>query len=566
MKTPQQSIDIVIPTHKKDLQILEYCIEAAKKKIVGAGRIIVISKERYSENAEWFDEALFPFSIELVQSYVGSTCGWYFQQLLKFYAPLVIPNISENVLVLDSDTVFFRRVKMLDCDGRALYHTSKDENPLRSDFDERVAKHTEKMLPELTMKNLRSEFQGTSGINHTMIFNHEILRDLFARVEKHHDCGEPFYKIFLKYAGNTHSASEYQIYFCFLLIFHRDKMRVRKLNYKNTADINIKKYRWRFKYHYCSFHFYLRGSRSNSARVKSLQFLQDFIYKFFCFEIRNIGIVNCNIGEFLHLPNRKITWMKRKNLALSYGNLSGFIGKNGERNLFSERKNLLTGETKICNLQLNEKLEVIFEKEVLKNHNLVQILPQELALVQNCESKKFFLHQIKKDGRFEHILDLPNDPDINSMSLVKRDEKWWLFFTKKAAPPNELHLAFSDDLLGKNWRYFSGNPRLLHNSTAAGTGNIFSFRGTEFRPSKNLDDSILLNRIESMTEESYQDTKEMEIFPNQLGSWPNGLCSIADLGNNLTLFSGKKFSFFPFKPLIFLFRFRLCNTNKCWTN
>ena len=152
------------------------------------------------------------------------------------------------------------------------------------------------------------------------------------------------------------------------------------------------------------------------------------------------------------------------------------------------------------------------------------------------------------------------------MSLVKRDEKWWLFFTKKAAPPNELHLAFSDDLLGKNWRYFSGNPRLLHNSTAAGTGNIFSFRGTEFRPSKNLDDSILLNRIESMTEESYQDTKEMEIFPNQLGSWPNGLCSIADLGNNLTLFSGKKFSFFPFKPLIFLFRFRLCNTNKCWTN
>ena len=99
MKTPQQSIDIVIPTHKKDLQILEYCIEAAKKKIVGAGRIIVISKERYSENAEWFDEALFPFSIELVQSYVGSTCGWYFQQLLKFYAPLVIPNISENVLL-----------------------------------------------------------------------------------------------------------------------------------------------------------------------------------------------------------------------------------------------------------------------------------------------------------------------------------------------------------------------------------------------------------------------------------------------------------------------------------
>ena len=56
--------DIVIPVHKKDLAVLEYCIEAAKNKIIGVRKIFIVSKERYSENAEWVDESSFPFSIE----------------------------------------------------------------------------------------------------------------------------------------------------------------------------------------------------------------------------------------------------------------------------------------------------------------------------------------------------------------------------------------------------------------------------------------------------------------------------------------------------------------------
>lgn len=267
--------DVVIPAHEKDIPILNHAIAAARRKIVGVRRIIVVSKARYTDQAEWFDEAQFPFSFDFVKSYAGGSAGWYFQQLLKFYAVFVIPNISENILILDSDTVFFRRTRMFDLQGRALYNISKDKNIERRDFDQRVAEHIRKLLPEIAVEKLPKEFQTVSGISHHMVFNREILRDLFSRVEKHDGSGDEFYKIFLKLADPSHSVAEYQTYFNFILVFHRDKIAIRKLCYKNTADSNVVKYRFRFKYHYCSFHHYLRGTKTNCWKTR----LENFFCK-----------------------------------------------------------------------------------------------------------------------------------------------------------------------------------------------------------------------------------------------------------------------------------------------
>lgn len=554
MKEPSLTVDIVIPTHKKDLQILEYCIDAAKRKIVGAGRIIVISAEKYSNNAEWFDEKLFPFSIELVRESVGESAGWYFQQLLKLYAPLIIPNISENVLILDSDTVFFRRVKMLDENGRAFCTISKDENAERHDFDQRVAEHTERMLSSLATKNLPREFQGISGINHNMIFNREILRDLFNKVAAQHN-GEPFYKVFLKFSQQLHSASEYQIYFCFLLIYHRDKIRIRKLCYKNTSDINIRKYQKRFKYHYCSFHSYLRGTRSNSIRVKSGKFFKDFFYKYCCLESNNIGIARCNIGKFLDFPNQEIKWLQHQKINSFPANPFGF----GDR-IFFERKTHFSNQAEICNLQLDSQLKIIDEKIVLKGSELSCIFhdnDQRFALVRNGKTRKFIIYQINNDGGFEKIADLLNDAEIFNPTIEHHEGKWWLFFAKSLEENNQLHIAFSDDLQGE-WQMHPQNPISLEESQGHSAGEIFSYHDALFRPSQNRaqtrEQSIVVNRIFTLTEENYTERKEIELFPNQLGQYPDGICSIASFDEDLTLLSGKKFSLAPHKPLILLVR------------
>lgn len=552
MKKLPLTVDIVIPTHKKDLQILEYCIDAAKKKIINVGRIIVISAEKYSNNAEWFDEKLFPFSIATVREAVGESAGWYFQQLLKLYAPLVIPNISKNVLILDSDTVFFRRVKMLDKKGRAFCTISKDTNEHRQDFDQRVAEHTAKMLPSLSIKNLPIQFQGVSGINHNMIFNREIIQDLFRRVEAHHD-GEPFYKVFLKFSQQLHSASEYQIYFCFLLIYHRNKMRIRKLNYKNTADINIHKYRKRFKYHYCSFHSYLRGTRSDSVRVKSAKIIKDLFKKYCCLESRNIGISQCNIGKFLTLPNQEIKWLQHQKFSTFFTNPFGFSDR-----ILLEGKNYFSNQSNIYHLQLDSTLKIIDQKIALKGFELSCIFydnEQKFALAKNCKTKKSTIYQVNNDGGFEQISDLLNDIEIFNPAIEHNEGKWRLFFAKSTQETNQLYLAFNDNLHGE-WQMHPQNPISLDESRAHSAGEIFSHCDSLFRPSQNLsqtrEQSIVMNRIFTLTEENYSERKEMEIFPNQLGQYPDGICSIASFGEDLTLLSGKKFSFAPHKPLILL--------------
>ena len=51
-----QTIDVIIPAHRKDLPTLPYCVKNAKKFVKNVGRVIVVSKEKLVDNAEWFEK------------------------------------------------------------------------------------------------------------------------------------------------------------------------------------------------------------------------------------------------------------------------------------------------------------------------------------------------------------------------------------------------------------------------------------------------------------------------------------------------------------------------------
>lgn len=256
-------IDVIIPAHKKDLGTLNHCIEGIRKNIANVRRIIVISKEKYTEKAEWFDESLYPFSFQEISDLVaGSNVGWNYQQLLKLYAVLVIPNISENVLVVDSDTVFYRKVKFFSDEGLPLYNLSKDQNLDNSDFHQTTFRHIKKILPELS-EIFPKEFENVSGICHHMLFQKNIIEELFAAVEKVDGTGDYFYKIFLKNQENSFGVAEYNLYFYFLISHHPQSYKIRILNYKNTSDFSPIKECLRRKYHYCSYHSYMRDDKES---------------------------------------------------------------------------------------------------------------------------------------------------------------------------------------------------------------------------------------------------------------------------------------------------------------
>lgn len=249
-------IDVVIPAHEKDVEILNHCIKGIKKNIAGVNRIIVVSKEKHTDLAEWHDEANYPFSYKEISKLVLGNVGWNYQQLLKLYAPLVIPDISENVLIIDADTVFYKKVKFFD--GQIpLYNPSKDQDLKKTPFHNAVLEHIKKLLPKIFTDLPESTFD-ISGICHHMIFQKNKIEDLFAKVEEIDASGDPFYKIFIKNQANETGISEYNLYFYFLACYHKDSYKLRKLKYKNCAKFSPIKEFIRRKYDYCSYHSYMR--------------------------------------------------------------------------------------------------------------------------------------------------------------------------------------------------------------------------------------------------------------------------------------------------------------------
>ncbi len=253
-------IDVVIPCHSKDCETLELCIQGIKENVHDLRRVIVVSDVKLSNNAEWFCEDNYPFSLKDIKTRFckidkgykkdikkTSRAGWYFQQLLKLYAPFVIPGVSENVLVVDADTVFLKPVSFINENGTALYNVGDE-------YFEFYFEHARTLLP-----SLRKLFPQYSGITHHMLFQKNVLKDLFAEVEQLHQ--KPFWMAFcdcvkekyLAYSG----ASEYEIYFNYIFL-NRYNVQIRKLRMKNLGDLNKIPYFKKHNYDYVSCHTYMR--------------------------------------------------------------------------------------------------------------------------------------------------------------------------------------------------------------------------------------------------------------------------------------------------------------------
>jgi hypothetical protein len=259
----KEPIDVVIPCVDKDIDTINLCIEGIKQNCSQIRRVITVSARPITDKAEWFDETKFPFKMSEVALYLtnqnqeearafltkrSSRCGWYYQQLLKLYAPFVIPGISSNVLILDSDTIFLNPVRFMDENGWPFFNPG-------SEHHWQYFGHAERLLP-----GLRKLFPGYSGISHHMIFQKCVLVDLFQRVEKIHSV--PFWKAFCMKVDpkdrDRSGASEYEIYFNFIFS-QSPQARCRILNWRNVSTLHEMVAFRESGLHYVSCHAYLRG-------------------------------------------------------------------------------------------------------------------------------------------------------------------------------------------------------------------------------------------------------------------------------------------------------------------
>lgn len=259
-----EPIDVVIPCCPKDLLTLEECIRSIRKYGKDIRRVIVVSKSRLTDSAEWFDENLYPFSMEDIAlelfrkdrlqatQYLESPktrIGWMYQQFLKLYAPFVIPGISSNVLVLDADVIFLSPIAFMTEKAEPFFTVAEE-------YHDPYFRHMARLLPGL--KRVYKEY---SGISHHMLLQKPILEDLQRLVYEQHK--EELWVAFchcVAMATIYHSTfSEYEIYFNFALL-RTEQAHLRKILWKNVESArkrDLKKYRSK-GYKYIACHSYNR--------------------------------------------------------------------------------------------------------------------------------------------------------------------------------------------------------------------------------------------------------------------------------------------------------------------
>lgn len=258
-KLTKEPIDVVIPFSGDNVRMLELCIHGIRKNGHNIRRIIVVSDKKYTDSAEWFDEVLYPFSkfdlamnifqdAKLASDFVlhpNSNIGWIYQQLLKLYAAFVIKDISSNILILDADVIFFQPVTFLQENGGALFTPARE-------YYIPYFEHMGRLLP-----GLKRVLTQTSGIAHHMLFQREILSDLFKQVEVHNKM--PLWKAICQKIDKTKvwecCFSEYEIYFNFAMS-RTDQVKVRPLKW---AYIGMAKFLPEYeqaKYHFVCCHEY----------------------------------------------------------------------------------------------------------------------------------------------------------------------------------------------------------------------------------------------------------------------------------------------------------------------
>ncbi len=253
-------IDVIIACHEKDAKVLPLCINSVKKFVKNYRRIIILSEKQFTNEAEWFDESLFPFSKKSIANEFSLIepkffenprnvvrVGWYFKQIMNFYAEFIVPNISKNILILDGDTIFLKPVEFLDDEGNML-HVPGTENYLA------YFEHMGRLLP-----GLKKVYENYSGISHHMLFQKPILEDLFNLVESHHKI--PFWQAYCRCVEPNeiqHSGSaDYEIYFNFVLM-RTKQIKLRSLKWENISRISLLNYYIQNGYDFVSWHSYTR--------------------------------------------------------------------------------------------------------------------------------------------------------------------------------------------------------------------------------------------------------------------------------------------------------------------
>lgn len=133
-------------------------------------------------------------------------------------------------------------------------------------------------------------------------------------------------------------------------------------------------------------------------------------------------------------------------------------------------------------------------------------------------------------------------------TIIKHNEKWWLFTTEKEDGHSyKLKIFFSNDLLG-DWFPHNNNPVKMDVRSTRGAGNIFSKDGELYRPSQDYsfasERRIVINCIKKLNEFEFEEIPVYTIDPLTDSPFPDKIHTISSYNDITVIDACKTVSFF----------------------
>ena len=224
-KTNIKKFDIVIPVGPDETPIIERIVQHVVMHVKNFDKIYLITSDKdvNVDNCIVIHESVFPFNKTLIHSLTPKhpKPGWVFQQLLKLHCLRVIPELNDNILVLDADVYILNDLSFFD--------NKKEIFTVGYEHTKEYHEHAQRLHPSLTRA-----YPKWSGISHHMVFNRNKMNQLFDLIENHHQ--DTFFNVFMKSLDMM--CSEYEIYFSFVCNYYPDDIKIRELRWANVPHLN----------------------------------------------------------------------------------------------------------------------------------------------------------------------------------------------------------------------------------------------------------------------------------------------------------------------------------------
>jgi len=239
-------IDVVIPYHPKDEYTIHACIDTVKKHFKQCGQVYILSESKFTyDDVKWIPETSFSLTKEFVSEVIErykkdipeERHGWLYQQFLKMSVFHACPELSDTILVLDSDVSFVNDYDAYDEEGRLAYN--HNHRYFWSYIENNKLIHPE-------FQEQKKE-ENRTGINHMMLFERHRMRELIDLITRGGQ-SSLVEGVISRIQHNLKNASfsEYELYFQYIHSKYPDEYALRQDDWYDVNDwkpvINVQDY------------------------------------------------------------------------------------------------------------------------------------------------------------------------------------------------------------------------------------------------------------------------------------------------------------------------------------